>query len=590
MTGPACFCFFMQRVIANLFPFIHTMKIYNLKKFRADLIAAMTVAIIALPQSMAYALIAGIDPKYGLYAATIPVIIASLFGSSRFLIAGPTNALAMMVASVTASAYVGGVLVNDMGDAEKIAIVFLLSFLAGLVQIFFGLAKFGSLINFISHSVVLAFTAGAGLLIAFNQLKNFFGLSFPAAHDFFHNLFEAIKHLPDLNPRAMGIGIFTLVFVVVAKKISKKIPGPLLAVMLSGVAVWALGWENELKLVGSIPRSLPPLSSWPLDFDTWRALISPALAIAILGIVEAMSIAKSLANLKGDRIDANQEIISQGMANVAASLTSGMPGTGSFTRSAVNFQAGAATRFAGVFSGLIVIIAIIALAPLSRYIPLASLAAMLMVISFGMIDRHGLVMAWRATKSDRIVIAITFFSTLLLELEKAVYVGVILSIFLFLRKASHPSVYKMVPKEKGGRLYTYEHGVPDCCQLNIFQIDGAFFFGAVSEIEDKLNHLSGDGSGIIIIRMKGVRLMDATGAHALETFIRSSQKKGIKVIMTNVKPGIREVMQRVGIDKLLGEMNITNDTTAALKLAMDKYIDPARCAACRKALFLECPK
>jgi SulP family sulfate permease len=319
-------------------------------------------------------------------------------------------------------------------------------------------------------------------------------------------------------------------------------------------------------------------------------MVSPALAIAILGIVEAMSIAKSLASQRGERIDANQEIVGQGLANVGASFASGMPGTGSFTRSAVNFHAGANTRFAGVFSGLIVLLAIVALAPYARYIPQASLAAMLMVISFGMIDFHSLKVSWKATSSDRIVIALTFLSTLILELEKAVYVGVILSIFLFLRKASHPSVYKMVPSSRGQRLRAYESGLADCSQINIYQIDGAFFFGAVSELEDKLQTLSETSGNVIILRLKGVRLMDATGAHALENFIKLCRKKGLHLIITNVKPSVEVVMRRTGLDTLLGRDHITADTTEAVRLAMARYLDKEKCKACARELFIECDR
>jgi SulP family sulfate permease len=406
----------------------------------------------------------------------------------------------------------------------------------------------------------------------------------------FHTLYELALRLPETNWPTLGIGLFTIIFVLALKKWLKRLPGPLLAVLLSALLVWALGWTEEVRLVGAIPRALPPLSSPFLPYDFWRALLSPALAVAILGIVEAMSIAKSLAGLRSERVDGNREIIAQGLANVSAAFTSGIPGTGSFTRSAVNFQSGAKTRFAGVFSGLAVALVILVAAPLSRFIPMASLAGILAVIAYSMVNKPAIKTAWRATSSDRIVIALTFFFTLVLELEKAVYIGVILSIILFLRKASHPQVYKMAPKEAGGRLFPVEDGAKTCPQITIFQIDGAFFFGAVNEIEEKLHALAAEKHLVVIMRLKGVRLMDATGAHALEHFALACQKKNIRLIITNVKSSVMIVMERIGLDKLIGSENITEDTTAAVSLACAKYIDRARCSACLIREFSECPK
>lgn len=594
------FCIFMQATtkkmgLANFFPFVREAMLYDFSKFKADIIAGLTVAIVALPQSMAYAIIAGVHPKFGLYAAIFPAIAAALLGSSRYLAAGPTNAISMVVSSSMASAVIAGTMVSSLPEEQKIALLFLLSFMVGAMQFLMGFLKFGNFINFVSHSVVVGFTAGAGILIAFNQLKNLLGVNIGDYPHFVDGMIHTFQKIPATNLYALSLGIFTIIFIIITKKISKKIPGSLLAMVISAIFVYIFGLEsNGVKSIGTIPQALPPFSSFPLNVEGFNGLFSSALAIAILGIVEALSIAKSIASKSGEKIDGNQEFIAQGLANMVAGLTSGIPGSGSFTRSAVNYGSGAKTRFSVVFSGLFILLVLIAAAPMAKFIPIASLAGILMVISYSMIDKHAFAMAFKATSGDRIVLIVTMLAALFLELDQAVYVGVILSIILFVRKVSHPQVFPVMPKEINGKLVSI--GIDEesrqgiCPQISIYQVEGSLFFGAVSELEEKLSDCINNGGKIIIVRLAQVNMIDATGVHALETLLRECKEKNMAMIFSNVKPAVMKVLEKTGMLEKIGKENFFEHANEAIKSAVSRAEKLEKCKNCPAKCFEECGK
>ncbi|MFA5994139.1 MAG: SulP family inorganic anion transporter [Parcubacteria group bacterium] len=577
--------------LGSFFPFIAETKNYNFSKFKADIIAGLTVAIVALPQAMAYAIIAGVNPKFGLYAAIFPAIVAALFGSSRFLAAGPTNAISMVVSSSMASAVIAGTLVSSLPEDQKIGLLFLLSFMVGAMQLLMGIFKFGNFINFVSHSVVVGFTAGAGILIAFNQLKNLIGVSIGNHPHFIDGMKHTFMKISDTNMYALGLGLFTIIFIVVAKKISKKIPGSLIAMIITAIMVFVFKLEAlGVKSIGSIPQTLPPFSSLPLNMDSFHAMFPAAVAIAILGIVESLSIAKSIASRSGEKIDGNQEFIAQGLANMTAGITSGIPGAGSFTRSAVNYSSGAKTRFAVIFSGLFILTVILIAAPLARFIPITSLAGILMVIAYSMIDKHAFMMAFRATAADRIVLLVTMSATLFLELEQAVYIGVMLSILLFVRKVSVPQIFQVAPNKETHKLVPTENSASCCPQISIFQVEGSLFFGAIAELEDKLSTYIKNGGKIVIVRLAHVQLIDATGIHALESFLKECEEKNITLMFTNVRPAVMRVFNRSGMTERVGRENFFAHTQAAIEVAVKKVNQLEKCKGCAIHCFEECRK
>lgn len=561
---------------------------YDRNKFQKDLIAALTVAIIALPQSMAYAIIAGVHPKYGLYSAIIPVIICSLFSSSRYIIAGPTNAISMVVASTVATASISGVAFSSLPEDQKIALIFLLAFLVGVIQLTMGLARMGTFLNFISHSVVVGFTAGAGILIGSNQLKNLFGLKIPSHPELVETLKDTFIHIPETNIYALGIGLFTILFIIISRKISRKIPGPLLSMVVSALIIFFFGLEKHgVKLIGEIPRGLPLFSFPNMNLQLIKELFMPAMAIAILGLIEAISIAKSAAHVHNDKINGNQEFIGQGLSNIFSSFFSGIPGSGSFTRTAVNLSSGAYSNLAGIFSGVFVALVLILFSPYAKYIPIASLAGILIVIAYGMIDKNAIKFSFKATTGDRAVLIATFLATLFLELEMAVYVGVILSIALFLKKVSYPQISVVTPRASDNKMAEFDPK-RSCPQIAIFDISGSLFFGAVEEMEKKLTELRVMKQNIYVIRMKGVRILDATGAHALERFLKDAKKNNEKIIFTNVSESAMKTIKNCGLYEQIGEENITSDSTKAIELAVLKYADKGICKTCTVRVLGEC--
>ncbi len=577
----------MTRIL-SFFPFINSIKNYNLGKLKKDIISAATVAIVALPQSMAYAIIAGVHPKYGLYAAIIPTMISSLFGSSRYLIAGPTNAISMVVSSTMVSVMAALTIAGGMPEDQKIALIFLLAFLVGVVQLLMGFFRLGNLINFVSHSVIIGFTAGAGILIAFNQIKNLIGVSIGSHVHFYEKMYHTALHVGETNIYSLALGLFTIGFILITKKFFPKLPGALLGMVLSAVfvAIFDLG-AKDVALVGEIPQTLPPISNFPFNAEMVKALISPAIAIAILGIVEALAIAKSIASSSGEKIDGNQELIGQGLSNVSSAFFSSIPGSGSFTRSAVNFKSGAAGRFSGVFSGVMIMITVLLLAPLAKFIPKPSLAGILMVIAYSMIDKKAFAMSFKATITDRAVLIATMASTLILHLEMAIYVGVILSIALFLRKVSMPNVKKLTPERVKGKLVK-STDEKECPQLSIYQIEGSLFFGAVDALEKQLHGADFESDKVIIVRMKQVRTIDATGVHSLEKLLKELREKNKNIIFVGVNEDVRTAFEKSGALKEIGEENIVDNTEEAIKFASKRYLSREECKKCGKHVFAEC--
>ncbi|MBI5379197.1 MAG: SulP family inorganic anion transporter, partial [Nitrospirae bacterium] len=509
----------MELLTQRLFPSLPFLRSYSPSSLRLDLVAGLTVALMALPQAMAYALIAGLDPKYGLYACIVPAVLGALFGSSAHLVTGCTNAISLVVLSTMG---------RFQGSGDFMGLIFLLALLVGVIQIVFGLARMGNLINFVSHSVLIGFTAGAGVLIAVNQLKNLFGVSIPQTHHFWEVILHTVEKLPDTHWPTLGLGLFTIAVVLGVQKISAKLPGPLIAMVVSGGAVYALGLgEHGVRAVGEIPQSLPPVQLPLMEMGAIRQLAPGALAIAILGVVEALSISKAIATQTKQKIDGNQEFIGQGLSNLGAAFFSGYPGSGSFTKSAVNFRAGARTPMAAAYSGGFILLMLLVFAPWARYIPIASLAGILLIVAYNMVDKDHLKLAFQATRTDQRVLVFTFLATLFLELEFAVFVGVFISILLFVRKVSTPEVEHLIPRRSHLKVRAVRPGEATCPQVSIFQVKGGFFFGAVSSIEEALEQANeGKHTQIFVLRMKSVPMIDATGIMLLESLLEHHRGYG----------------------------------------------------------------
>ena len=392
------------------------------RTLRKDALAGLSGALIVLPQGIAYAVIAGLPPEYGLYCAIGPAIVAALFGSSWHMVSGPTAAISIVVFSALSP-------FAAPGSAQYISLALTLGLLVGGIQLALGLVRLGRLTDLISHSVIVGFTTGAAFLIAASQLKHFFGLDAPARTGFFPTLFEALRALPYLNMTVTAIGIVTLLTCVLSRRLMPRLPHLVIA-MIAGTLVavywpWVNYGDKPIPLVGALPAAIPPLSLPSFDLDDWNRLGGSAIAIAILALTEAVAIARAVALRSGQTIDGNQEFVGQGLANIVGSFFSGYPSSGSFMRSGVNYEAGAQTPLAAVFASLILVAILFFIAPIVAYLPLAAMAGVLFVVAWSLIDlraiRH-IVAAAKSERDEAIVFFVTFLATLLIALEFAVFV------------------------------------------------------------------------------------------------------------------------------------------------------------------------
>jgi SulP family sulfate permease len=568
----------------GFFPFLSWIRGYRRTFVWPDLFAGLTVAVVAVPQSMAYALIAGLPVQYGLYASIVPTIAGCLWGSSAQLITGPTTAVSLVVFSSLSP------LVSP-DRAEYIELALYLAFMVGLLQIAMGLARLGNLLNFVSHSVVLGFSAGAAVLIAFNQLPGLLGIAVEKSSIFFVSLYEIASNLHQTQWYTLVLGLMTIAVIVGLRKFRPNWPGTLIAMVLAGFLVAGFDLDQRgVAVVGAIPQSLPPFRMLTHQALTNTAKLAPgALAIAILGLVEAVSIAKSIADQTRQRVNVNREFIGQGLANLTASLFSGYPGSGSFTRSAVNFRSGGRTPLSGIFSGIAVAVMVLLAAPLASKLPMSALAGVLMVVAYEMVRKADIARTIRATRSDAAVLVITFLSTIFLNIEFAVYVGVLLSIGLHLAATSHPRIFSVVPEFKTGKMIPSAHG-ETCCQMDILQIEGSFFFGSAAYLQDNFQRRLRSRPEIsnLLIRMHQSNIMDASGVHVLEILLEEVRLRGGGLYFSGVNHRVFEVFKNSGFLREIGESALRSTTYAAIRQAMRESFCPAVCAACEINVFQEC--
>lgn len=532
-------------------PLIGTIQTYNKEKARRDLIAGFTVAIVAVPQTMAYAIIAGLDPVYGLYTAIVASIIASIFGSSNFLIAGPTNAVALLIASNMS-------VFSDRTNFYEM--IFLMTFIVGVLQILFGVIKLGKLINYVSHSVIVGFTAGAGIIIALGQLGAFTGISVSKnLHSTMEKVYYVFTHIEKTNLYALGIGILTIVIIQILKKVNSNIPGSLIAIIISSIIVVVFGLDKYgVKLTGKIPTNLPPFKMVVFDLQVIKEVFPAAFTIAIIGLVEAISIAKAMATKAGQKIDTDQEFIAQGLANLIPSFFQSFAGTGSFCRSGVNFVSGAATRVSGILSGTFVALILLFFGRYAMYIPTPALAGVIITIGYSMVDKKEIKKIFKFGKSDLLTLIITSVATVILpEVSTAVLLGVIVSLVLYLKNTGNAQVSIIIPSEDGFERSqeTKQLTGTTFTDTTIIQLEGNLYFGCSADLESKFDILLSE-SRVYMICMRKVSDIDITALDIIKHFSSNAIKSGSHVIIYDVQERIYNTMKRFGVISQIGDGNI----------------------------------
>lgn len=569
---------------SRVFPFLRWWSLVNRDTVRSDILAGLTGAIVVLPQGVAFAMIAGLPPVYGLYTAMIPPIIAGLFGSSRHLISGPTTAISIVVFA-TVSHFA------EPGSDQFIALALTLTFLAGIYQLALGVARMGGLINFISHSVVIGFTAGAAILIGTSQLKHYFGIQVPSGQSFVHTWHRILTQLDDANPYVTLVATVTLLTGILFYRYKPRWPGMLIAMIVGSLLAALLGAEAKgIRLVGELPGNFPPLSLPDFSLDSIRALGSSALAIAMLGLVEAVSIARSVATRSGQRIDGNQEFVGQGLANIVGSFFSSYASSGSFTRSGLNYTAGAVTPLSAVFAALWLLAIVLIVAPLAGHLPIAAMAGILLLVAYRLIDFHHIRTILKAGKGEAAVLLTTLGATLFVELEFAIYVGVILSLVLYLNRTSKPRIISRVPDvaHKARHLVSGSQE-QECPQLKIIRIDGSLFFGAVDHVQETLHNyqtLHPEQKHLLIVA-NGINFIDVAGAELLVQEAQRRRAAGGGLYLAKVKEDVQKTLERGGFVEQIGRENIFETKAEAIE-AIFARLDYNRCARCDKRIFLEC--
>ncbi|MDH4163795.1 MAG: SulP family inorganic anion transporter [Nitrospirota bacterium] len=569
-----------------IFPLAAWWPLVSKRSLRNDLMAGLTGAVIVLPQGVAFAMIAGLPPEYGLYTAIVPAIIAALFGSSHHLVSGPTTAISIVLFTTVSP-------LAPAGSMTYIEMVLTITFLAGMFQLSLGVARLGALVNFVSHSVVVGFTSGAALLIATSQLNNFLGIPGSKRHAFIHVWADLLTHLSGINPVVVSISITTLLCALVFKRYLPKLPGMLFAMVIgSGLSLLLNGKEHGVRLVGSLPAHLPPFSLPDLSTANIRSLAPAALAVSMLGLAEAVSIARAVATRSHQRIDANQEFIGQGLANMVGSFFSSYASSGSFTRTGVNFDAGARTPLAAVFAALALTLILLLIAPLTAYLPIPAMAGVLLLVAWNLIDFHHIRTIIRTSPQEAGVLAVTLLATLLVELEFAIYVGVMLSLLLYLNRTSHPGFVTLVADHSDDRqrfVNIERMDLPECPQLKILRVDGSLFFGAVNHFAEELHSAARESpeQAHILIVGGGINFIDVAGAEVLANEAHRLHMEGRKLYLCSMKGEVVETLHRGGYADRIGEENILGSKKAAIR-ALVPRLDPERCRICKLRVFNEC--
>jgi len=572
--------------LRNLFPFLAWWPSVNRDTLRADLIAGLTGAVIVLPQGVAFAMIAGLPPEYGLYTAIVTPVIAALFGSSWHLVSGPTTAISIVVFAAISP-------LAEPGSTDFVRLALTLTFMAGAVQLAFGLARLGALVNFVSHSVVVGFTAGAAALIATSQVKHVLGIPLPSGSDFLHTWLHLGSHLWDTNFYVLAVAGTTLISAILFRKYRPRWPGMLLAMIVGSLVSLALdGARHGVTLVGQLPAQLPPLSSPDFSMATIKSLASNAFAIALLGLIEAVSIARAIATRSHQRIDGSQEFIGQGLSNMVGSFFSSYAGSGSFTRSGINYQVGARTPLAAIFAAGLLAAIVVTIAPLTAYLPIPAMGGVILLVAYNLIDFHHIQKLFRLGPSEATVLAATFFATLFLELEFAIYLGVFLSLTLYLNRTSKPRIVELVPDpdDDKRKLTNIAHKpLAACPQLKVVRIDGSLFFGAVNHVAEKLQKFGGESPGQrhILIVANGINFIDAAGAEALVAESKRRRALGGGLYLSGLKEQVREFLERGGFMEELGRDNVFASKYDAMSGIFER-LNRNICNSCEARVFLEC--
>lgn len=576
-------------MLLRALPFLRWWPLVDRSTLRADALAGLISAIVVLPQGIAFATLAGLPPQYGLYCAMVPTVVAALWGSSRHTVSGPTNAVSLVVFATLAP-------LAEPGSAQFIAFALTLAFMSGAMMFLLGLFRLGALVNFISHTVVVGFTAGAGLLIIASQLHNFFGLDAPRGAAFLRALAQFPAQLGTIQLWVVLVGVVTVASGLLSRRLLPKVPWMIVAIVTGSVLAFVLNSvlgtdRTGIATLGAIPASLPPLSYPEFSPDTMKTLLGIAIAVTVLSLTEAVSIARAIALRSGQRLDSNQEFIGQGLSNLSAAFFSGYPSSASFNRSGLNFDAGARTPLAAVFSALLLVVVVLGIAPLAAYLPVAAVAGLLFLVAMGLIDVQQMRRILRTSRGETTVLVATLLATLLLSLEIAILAGVVVSLVLYLNRTSHPTMRSLVPdpRHTQRKMTEVEDSLRECPQLKILRIEGSIYFGAVDHVAQHFDTLRehSPGQTHLLLMSKSINFVDMAGASLLVEEARHRRAGGGRLYFYSMRKPVEELLRHGGYLGDLGGENVFRGKSEAIASVFAR-LDRSICARCTARIFVEC--
>ena len=540
------------------------LKTYNKKTFMSDLMAGIIEGIVALPLAIAFGIASGVTPEKGIITAIVAGLVISLFGGSKVQIGGPTGAFIIIIYGIIQKYGFEGLTIATL--------------MAGFFLVLFGLLRLGTIIKYIPYPIVVGFTSGIAVTIFTTQIKDLFGLSLPSnPSDFIEKWGVYLQNFNTIDPWCALIGVASVVVIAVTPRFSKKIPGSLIAIIL--MTIVALLLKNfagvlSIETIGdrfSISNELPAAQVPDMNWETIKSLVSPAITIAILGAIESLLSATVADGVIGDHHDSNTELVAQGLANIASPLFGGIPATGAIARTMTNINNGGKTPVAGIIHAVVLLLIFLFLMPLAKYIPMACLAGVLVVVSYGMCGWRSFLELMKNPKSDVTVLLITFFLTIIFDLTIAIEVGLIIACLLFMKRMSETTDVKAITEEidlnqdaefSTGNL---EHLIiPQ--GVEVYEINGPYFFGAGNKFEEIMASF-GDRPKVRIIRMRKVPFVDSTGIHNLTNLCEMSKKEGIQIVLSGVREKVNGQLEHAGFYHLIGEENICSHINLALKRA-----------------------
>jgi SulP family sulfate permease len=540
------------------------LKTYDKKTFMSDLMAGIIVGIVALPLAIAFGIASGVTPEKGIITAIVAGLVISLFGGSKVQIGGPTGAFIIIIYGIIQKYGFEGLTIATL--------------MAGFFLVLFGLLRLGTIIKYIPYPIVVGFTSGIAVTIFTTQIKDLFGLTLPSnPSDFIEKWGVYLQNFNTIDPWCALIGVASVVVIAVTPRFSKKIPGSLIAIIL--MTIVALLLKNfagvlSIETIGdrfSISNELPAAQVPDMNWETIKSLVSPAITIAILGAIESLLSATVADGVIGDHHDSNTELVAQGLANIASPLFGGIPATGAIARTMTNINNGGKTPVAGIIHAVVLLLIFLFLMPLAKYIPMACLAGVLVVVSYGMCGWRSFLELMKNPKSDVTVLLITFFLTIIFDLTIAIEVGLIIACLLFMKRMSETTDVKAITEEIDlNQDAEFSTGNLDHLIIpqgvEVYEINGPYFFGAGNKFEEIMASF-GDRPKVRIIRMRKVPFVDSTGIHNLTNLCEMSKKEGIQIVLSGVREKVNGQLEHAGFYHLIGGENICSHINLALKKA-----------------------